>query len=618
MRKEEKYNLPQATDLEQEYAGSYHIAVRSDNLAGLGQGQVEVNRKSLAERTLKEFKRQATGRPSNLVLDPPAKGSKGMPQIRQTIIDSADEDSADGDADGNLGQPKPDKNPEMWKSILRVIDYRTEADHARRKEHVSLKIWFRQGIMTVILITGVLAIFDVDFAGPNPPYYAQRFPVIIELVGYLPYINLVINLIFIGECVATVNLFGWDYFCGMSKETFQPSLDEIGWTTLDYGIVTIGVGELFSFFGLVDASNDTQVLKIARMARLLRLVKTLKFVKGFSLPAILAEAMFATSGLICGIFIFVIIIIANGGMVLNQAGIPEDKLDPNVMEMGFNRPWWDNWRTYLGTIGSAMFTMLTLMTGEGYGNRYGGALVRGPCWSGIESYDEFYEDTRYTSATRINSMVIGTVAFCFISGTAMFSVLTGVITEKVTKLYANSYGSIATEKKKMQQVRENLRLFVNAIDRDQDGYLDQAEVISAFESNTMNKIFIYLGVDKEDMIKLFDASDPDGKGTIKKSIFIDICLKMRGEANMIDFYSCYTLLGNVIRRANELQDRAGNLTSALDLAVDQVQWHEDRYDNTEHEKIEKAKSEMDRENYAKTKDRMYQSLDKSFFSQDLV
>ena len=28
--------------------------------------------------------------------------------------------------------------------------------------------------------------------------------------------------------VEEVNLFGWDYFCGMSKETFQPSLDEIG------------------------------------------------------------------------------------------------------------------------------------------------------------------------------------------------------------------------------------------------------------------------------------------------------------------------------------------------------------------------------------------------------
>ena len=134
--------------------------------------------------------------------------------------------------------------------------------------------------MVVILITGVLAIVDVDFGGPNPPYYAERFPIIISLVGYLPYINLVINLIFIGEFVAKVNLFGWDYFGGMSSTTFQASLDEIGWTTLDYGIVTIGVGELLSFYGLVDASNDTQVLKVARMARLLRLVKTLKFVMG--------------------------------------------------------------------------------------------------------------------------------------------------------------------------------------------------------------------------------------------------------------------------------------------------------------------------------------------------
>ena len=77
---------------------------------------------------------------------------------------------------------KPDKNPEMWKSILHVIHYRTEAAHEKRKQHVSLKSWFKQGIMVVILITGVLAIVEVDFAGPNPPYYAQRFPVIIELV----------------------------------------------------------------------------------------------------------------------------------------------------------------------------------------------------------------------------------------------------------------------------------------------------------------------------------------------------------------------------------------------------------------------------------------------------
>jgi hypothetical protein len=494
----------------------------------------------------------------------------------------------------------------MWKSILRVIDYRTEADHARRKEHVSLKIWFRQGIMTVILITGVLAIVDVDFAGPNPPYYAERFPIIISLVGYLPYINLVINLIFIGEFVAKVNLFGWDYFGGMSSTTFQASLDEIGWTTLDYGIVTIGVGELLSFYGLVDASNDTQVLKVARMARLLRLVKTLKFVKGFNLPGILAEAIFATSGLICGIFIFVIIIVATVGIVLNQAGMPEDRMDP-IPEMGFNRPWWDNWRTYLGNMGSAMFTVLTLMTGEGYGNRYGGALVRGPCWSGIESYDEFDEHTRYTSATRINSMVIGTVAFCFISGTALFSVLTGVVTEKVTKLYADSFGSLAAEKKKLE---ERLRLFVDAIDRDQDGFLDQAEIISAFERKKMNSLFIYLHVDKEDMIKLFDASDPDGTGRIEKSLFIDICMKMKGEPSKIDLYSCYTFAGDLVRRANRLLDRAGSLSSALDVAVEKVQWHEDRYDNTELEKIEKAKSEMDRSNYATTKDRMYQSLDK--------
>ena len=45
--------------------------------------------------------------------------------------------------------------------------------------------------------------------------------------------NLPLDLPTEHRLVEEVNLFGWDYFCGMSKETFQPSLDEIGaWSKL--------------------------------------------------------------------------------------------------------------------------------------------------------------------------------------------------------------------------------------------------------------------------------------------------------------------------------------------------------------------------------------------------
>merc|ERR1719353_1797345 len=160
------------------------------------------------------------------------------------------------------------------------------------------------------MICALLVGLDVDLKEEESPH----------IYTFVLHFNTLINLIFLGEIISKVHQAGWDFFGGGTT----PTLGEVGWNVLDYLIMSIGIAEILTTYL---APNDrgggpTKMLKTFRMARLLRLLKSLRFVQGFTLPAILADALLVTIPFISSVFLLLCIVLGIGSSMVREMTQP--------------------------------------------------------------------------------------------------------------------------------------------------------------------------------------------------------------------------------------------------------------------------------------------------------
>jgi hypothetical protein len=263
--------------------------------------------------------------------------------------------------------------------------------------------------------------------------------------------------------------------------------------------------------------------------------------------------------------------------------------DPVSLDSDYNSEWHDHYGKYFGTTFRGMATVLSLFTGEGFGER--DALVRGGGWSGPQMF--------------------ATSAGCWICSTCLFTVLTGTIADKVMSLYQENYGAInMIEKAKEAEVKRRLASFTQALDLDGNGLVRHADVLRAFDSDHVNSLFLSLGVNRDDMKSLFKALDCERNGTIELSVLQKFCTQiMTGDAQAINLYKTYTAAASVSNRVLQMNERYTHFLAQLDLTVEAVQWHNQRYEDVEAVALRAETRAADRSKYLKQRDNMQKSFE---------
>jgi hypothetical protein len=443
--------------------------------------------------------------------------------------------------------------------------------------------------LVLIMICSLLVGLEVDLKEEESPH----------LYTFLLHFNTVINLLFLAEIISKVHQVGWDFFGGGTT----PTLGEVGWNVLDYLIMSIGIAEILTTYF---APNDpdgaaTKALKTFRMARFVRLLKSLRFVQGFTLPAVLADALVVTIPFISAVFVLLFVVLGIGSSMLRKATQP----DPVSPDADYNSEWHDHYETYFGTTLRGIATVLTFFTGEGFGKNDGKALVRGGGWSGV-----LYAESG-TPTTRITMLVFATSAACWLCSTCLFSVLTGTITDKVSCLYQQNYGALSmVEKAKEAEVQRRLSSFMEKLDLDGNGLVRRADVLRASDRDHVHSLFDSLGVDRDDIISLFRALDCEGNGTIELSVLQRFCTQIvKGDAQAIHLYKLSTAAAAVSKRVLQISERYTHFLAELDLTVEAVQWHNERYEDVEAVALRAETRAADRSTYLKQRDKMYKSFE---------
>jgi hypothetical protein len=286
-------------------------------------------------------------------------------------------------------------------------------------------------------------------------------------------------------------------------------------------------------------------------------MKSLRFVQGFTLPAILADALVVTIPYIASVSLLLCIVLGIGSSIVREMTRP----DPVLLDADYNSEWHNDYGKYFGSSFRGMVTVLSLFTGEGFDE--GDALVRGGGWSGPQMF--------------------ATSAACWILSTSLFTVLTGTMADKVMSLYRENYGALnMISRAKEGEVQRRLAPFLQALDVDGNGLVRHEDVLRAFDSDRVNSVFLYLGVTRDDMKGLFKALDCNRNGTIELSVLQKFCSQiMTGDAQAINLYKTYAAAASVSKRVLLMLEKYNHFLAQLDLTVEQIQWHNQRYEDVE-------------------------------------
>merc|ERR1719326_2163165 len=112
------------------------------------------------------------------------------------------------------------------------------------------------------------------------------------------------------------------------------------------------------------------------------------------------------------------------------------------------------------------------------------------------------------------------------------------------------------EKAKEVEVQRRLASFTQSLDKDGNGLVHCADVLSAFDIDHVNSLFVYLGVTPDDIKSLFKACDCEGNSTIEFVFLQRFCENlMAGEAQAINLYKLYASAARVSKRALEMGER---------------------------------------------------------------
>jgi len=93
-----------------------------------------------------------------------------------------------------------------------------------------------------------------------------------------------------------------------------------------------------------------------------------------------------------------------------------------------------------------------------------------------------------------------------------------------------------------------------AMDQDKSGSVTFDEMTQYFSDPSIRDLFRVLGLEPDDMPKLFRLFDVDDSGEIQVDEFLEGCLRLKGDAKSIDLHSVLSLCRSISRRIDIIQE----------------------------------------------------------------
>jgi len=279
-----------------------------------------------------------------------------------------------------------------------------------------------------------------------------------------------------------------------------------------------------------------KVAKISRTVRLLRFFSELRLILNSLMGSL--HSLFWSLSMLCLIFyIFALVLINNTTAYLEEL---QDVPQPDDMHI----------QAVKNLLGSVQQTMLTL-----YMTATGG-----------DDWNVFYSVIKTTGGFNA-AVFIGYTGFIEI---AVMNILTGMFVESAMKLAQPDHDSRALEvcRAENAQHRQLMRL-CEELDKDDSGTLTKQEFSRNMTNGKLKYFLATLGLDIRDAERFFELLE-DTSSEIDIGLFVDACMKLKGNATSIDLQAL-ALKTVQLQRSQNLFEQ--NLIYRLDELIDLVSTH---------------------------------------------
>jgi len=137
----------------------------------------------------------------------------------------------------------------------------------------------------------------------------------------------------------------------------------------------------------------------------------------------------------------------------------------------------------------------------------------------------------------------------------VLNIVNGVFVENAVETSRSHRDALAVKERNIREKYiTELYDFFMAMDQDKSGSVTFDEMTQYFSDPSIRDLFRVLGLEPDDMPKLFRLFDVDDSGEIQVDEFLEGCLRLKGDAKSIDLHSVLSLCRSISRRIDIIQE----------------------------------------------------------------
>lgn len=299
--------------------------------------------------------------------------------------------------------------------------------------------------------------------------------------------------------------------------------DDQLWNVFDFSLVVFSLFDVIMELTQQEGSSSVgSVMKIIKMLRIVRIFRVFRFFRELALLALMIadsirSLLWALVTLFIIMYVFAICLISQATDYLKD----DSSLDKSAAV---------HVRSRFGNMGRALDSLIQSMLG-------------GVSWGEI-------------SEPLMNSgWVSGTLFFFYIFFTmlAVLNIITGVFVDNAVETAKTQREFLVQKEMELKEkyLGEMRDLFIQ-MDQDGSGSLTIDEIQEQFTDIRMRTYFQVLGMDPDDVERLFKLIDQDASGEVEVQEFLDGCLRLKGEARSIDLHTVMYDCKACLHRVNAL------------------------------------------------------------------
>jgi len=285
------------------------------------------------------------------------------------------------------------------------------------------------------------------------------------------------------------------------------------WNLFDFTLVLFSIIDFLMLYIIRESSSIGSTLKIIKMLRIVRIFRVFRFFRELALLALMIadsirSLLWALVTLFIIMYVFAICFTTSATHYLNETAdeAPHQEVD------------WDTHSTVsrrFGTVSRAI-NSLTL------------SMLNGVSWGEI-SEPLFNMDPP-----------LGALFFFYIFFTmlAVLNIITGVFVDNAVETAKSQREFLVQKEMELKEkYLEEMRDLFHSMDKDGSGSLTIEEIHEHFSDVRVKSYFQVLGMDPDDIERLFRLIDQDASGEVEVQEFLDGCLRLKGEARSIDLHT---------------------------------------------------------------------------------